>query len=82
VCGPSAADWQERYVHMPNDHQGDEKLENQSYSFPFDNGTENSQDSTTLGFNFSAIWTATRATGATKSIQDQYRSSHDYQGAY
>ena len=79
---PSATDWQESYVHMPSAHQGDEKLDNQSYSLVLDNDTANQQASTTLGFNFSTLWTASGATGVTKSLQDQYRSSNDYQGAY
>lgn len=81
--GPSAADWQESFVHMPNAHQADEKTNNESYAITLDDDTANLQASTTLGFNFSTVWTASAAAGTvTKAIQDQYRSSNDYQGAY
>lgn len=79
---PPAADWQESYVHMPNAHQGDEKQNNESFALVLDNDTANAQASTTLGFDFSTLWTASGATGVTKSLQDQYRSSNDYLGAY
>lgn len=80
--GPNATDWQESYVHMPSAHQGDEKLDNQSYSLVLDNDTANVQASTTLGFNFSTIWTDASPDVVEASIQAQYRSSNDYQGAY
>ena len=81
--GPSAADWQESFVHMPDAHQADEKTNNESYTITLDDDTENLQASTTLGFNFSTVWTASAGAGTvTKAIQDQYRTSNDYQGAY
>lgn len=80
---PSAADWQESFVHMPNAHQADEKSNNESFTITLDNDTANQQASTTLGFNFSTVWTASAGAGTvTKAIQDQYRTSNDYQGAY
>jgi hypothetical protein len=80
--GPAADDWQESYVHMPSAHQADEKLDNQSYSLVLDNDTANQQASTTLGFNFSTLWTTASPNVVEASIQAQYRSSNDYQGAY
>lgn len=81
--GPSSTDWQESFVHMSSSFSSDEKLDNQSYTITFDNDTENSQSSTTLGFDFSALWTASAGAGTvTESIQNQYRTSNDYQGAY
>ena len=80
--GPAAADWQESYVHMPSAHQADEKLDNQSYSLVLDNDTANQQASTTLGFNFTTLWTDGTPDVVEASIQDQYQSSNDYQGAY
>jgi hypothetical protein len=80
--GPSAADWQESFVHMPSAHQGDEKLDNQSYSLVLDNDTANVQTSTTLGFDFSTLWTNASPNVVEASVQAQYRSSNDYQGAF
>jgi len=79
---PPAADWQESYVHMPNAYQADEKQDNDSFALILDNDTENAESSTTLGFDFTALWTAAGATGVTKSLQDQYRSSNSYLSAY
>lgn len=81
--GPSSTDWQESFVHMSSSFNADEKLDNESYTITLDNDTENSQFSTTLGFNFSTLWTASAGAGSiTESIQNQYRTSNDYQGAY
>jgi len=80
--GPAAADWQESYVHMPSAYQADEKLDNESYTLVLDNDTENLQASTTLGFNFNTLWTTGSPDAVEASIQDQYQSSNDYQGAY
>jgi hypothetical protein len=81
--GPNSTDWQESFVHMPSSFSPDEKLDNQSYTITFDNDTANSQSSTTLGFDFSTLWTASAGAGTvTESIQNQYRTSNDYQGAY
>lgn len=79
---PPVADWQESYVHMPNAYQGDEKLDADASTLVFDNDTANQQESTTLGFDFSTIWTEAGATGPSKTVQDQYRSSNDYLAAY
>lgn len=80
--GPTTTEWQESFVHTSSDHQGDEKLDTQSYPLVFDNDTANQQGSLTLGFDFTGLWTVPSATGVTKSIQDQYRSSNDYRGTY
>lgn len=86
--GPAAADWQESFVHMPSAYQANEKLDNQSYSLILDNDTANQQGSTTLGFDFSTLWTETGLDPNDPedqvkiSVQAQYRSSNDYQGAY
>ena len=80
---PTEADWQESFVHMPSDYQANEKTDNDSFTITFDNDTENVQASTTLGFDLSTVWTASAAAGSvTKAVQDQYRTSNDYQGAY
>jgi hypothetical protein len=76
--GPAAADWQESYVHTASTYNADEKLDNDSYALLLDNDTENDVNSATLGFNWGTVWTAAGATGVTKSVQDQYRSSNDY----
>lgn len=81
--GPNSTDWQESFVHMSSSFSPDEKLDNESYIITLDNDTENSQFSTTLGFDFSTLWTASAGAGSvTESIQNQYRTSNDYQGAY
>ena len=80
--GPAAADWQESYVHMPSAYQADEKLDNESYTLVLDNDTENQQDGTNLGFDFNTLWTTGSPDAVEASIQDQYQSSNDYQGAY
>jgi hypothetical protein len=81
--GPNSTDWQESFVHMPSSFSPDEKLDNQSYTITLDNDTANSQSSATLGFDFSTLWTASAGAGTvTESIQNQYRTSNDYQGAY
>jgi len=79
---PSANDWEESYVHMPSDYRGSEKADNQNYRLILDNDTDSAEDSTTLGFNFTTIWTINNPTGLAKSAQDQYRSSNDYRGAF
>lgn len=80
--GGPGDDWQESYVHMPSDYAANEKIDDQSYRLIFDDDRDGAEDSTTLGLGLNTVWTASSPSGTTKEIQEQYRSSNDYQGAY
>ena len=79
--GPLAADWQESYVHMPDAYQAIEKSDNDSFVIVLDDDRDDT-DATTLGFDFSTIWTDSSPDAVDASIQRQYRTSNDYLGAY
>ena len=80
--GPAAADWQESYVHMPSAYRPGDKLDYTSYSLVLDDDSSNDANSTTLGYNFTTLWTDTTPSTVEKALQDQYRSSNDYLAAY
>lgn len=80
--GPSATDWQESYVHMPSTYRAGDKLDDSSYSLLLDDDSSNNVNSTTLGYDFAALWTDTTPSTVEKALQDQYRTSNDYLGAY
>lgn len=80
--GPSAPDWQESYVHMPSDYRAGDKLDDTSYSLLLDDDSSNNATSTTLGYDFAGVWTDATPTTVEKALQDQYRTSNDYLGAY
>jgi hypothetical protein len=78
--GPPESDWQESYVHMPSTYNPEDYQANQTFTLTLDNDTSSDPSSITLGYNFDTVWTAA-STGMTKVLQDQYRSSIDYQAA-
>ena len=80
--GPSATDWQESYVHMPSDYRAGDKLDDTSYSLLLDDDSSNNATSTTLGYDLAGVWTDATPTTVEKALQDQYRTSNDYLGAY
>lgn len=80
--GPSATDWQESYVHMPSDYRASDKIDDQSYSLLLDDDNSNDVNSSTLGYDFAGVWTDASPTTVEKALQDQYRTSNDYLGAF
>ncbi len=68
--------WDESFVHMPSDYNAEDFYKNESPILIFDNDTSGSEDSTTLGYNFSTLWTSNAL------IQEQYRSATDYLGLH
>lgn len=68
--------WGETYVHMPSDFNPEDYFANESPSLIIDTDTAETEDSTTLGINWTTIWTSSG------SVRDQYRSGSDYLGAF
>jgi len=68
--------WDESYVHMPSAFNPEDFYKNEAPILTFDNDTSGSEDSTTLGYNFSTLW------GTDTLIQAQYRSATDYLGMH
>jgi hypothetical protein len=68
--------WQESFVHMASDYNTEDFYKNEAPILTFDNDTSGSEDSTTLGYNFSTVW------GSDALIQEQYRYATDYLGLH
>lgn len=68
--------WGETFVHMASDYNTEDNRANEEAIIIFDTDTDDSATSTTLGINFTTVWTSAG------SIRDQYRSSTDYLGVY
>jgi hypothetical protein len=67
---------------MPSAYRPGDKLDYTSYSLVLDDDSSNDANSTTLGYNFTTLWTDTTPSTVEKALQDQYRSSNDYLAAY
>jgi len=80
--GPSANDWDESYVHMAETYRAADKIENDSYRILLDDDDDDSVTSTTLGYDFSSLWTEGSPTAVEALVQQQYRTSNDYLAAY
>lgn len=68
--------WQESFVHMTSDYNPEDFYKNEAPILTFDNDTDGTQASTTLGYNLSTVWTNDSA------IQTQYRSATDYKSLH
>lgn len=64
--------WSESYVHMPTDFNPEDFYKNEADIIVFDNDTSGNEDSTTLGYNLSTVWTTDSL------IAGQYQRSTDY----
>jgi hypothetical protein len=73
---PDPSLWGEIYVHMPSDFNPEDSISNEAPTITFDTDTSDSDTSTTLGINWTSVWTNAGP------VRDQYRSGTDYLGAY
>lgn len=70
------ADWREAFVHMETTYNNEDFQPNSQPSIIFDNDSDGTDASTTLGYNLSTVW------ANDPLIRDQYRSATDYQGLH
>jgi hypothetical protein len=68
--------WDESFVHMASGYNPEDFYKTETPILVFDNDTSGLQNSTTLGYNLSTVWTTDAA------IQAQYRSAADYRGLH
>jgi len=68
----TAGNWQESYVHMASDFNPEDFYRNESPIITFDDDQSGTDASTTLGYNFSTVWTSNAL------VRDQLRSGTDY----
>lgn len=73
---PSPLTWGETFVHMPSAYNTEDSLRYEAPIIVFDTDTDDSDDSSNLGIDFSVIWTTAGL------VREQYRSGTDYLGAY
>ena len=71
-----AAKWQESFVHMPSDYNTEDFYKNEVPIVTFDNDTAITEESTTLGYNLTTVWTTDSL------IQAQYRAGADYKALH
>ena len=70
------SEWREAFVHMESGYNNEDFLPNAQPVIIFDNDTDGSESSTTLGYNFSTVWTSDAL------VKAQYRSATDYRGLH
>ena len=75
-AAPDPAVWNEIYVHMASDFNPEDRIDSEGQIVTIDTDTDTNPNSTTLGINWTTIWTAAG------DVRDKYRSSSDYQGVY
>ena len=75
-ASPDPRFWGEVFVHMPSAFNPEDPISQETPILVLDTDTSDSEDSTTLGINWTTAWTAAGP------IRDQYRASTDYLGAY
>jgi hypothetical protein len=73
---PDPSLWGECFVHMPSDFNPEEPLSQEAPILVLDTDTSDADDSTTLGINWSTVWTSAG------TVRDQYRTGTDYLGVY
>lgn len=73
---PEAPLWIETFVHQPSAYNTEDNNANEIPLLIFDTDTDTSEDSTTLGINWSTIFTTAG------DVQNQYRRGTDYLGAH
>ena len=72
----TASKWQESYVHMPSAYNPEDFYKTEAPIITFDNDTSGNEDSITLGYNLTTVWTSDSL------IQAQYRNASDYRGMH
>ena len=75
-ANPDPTLWGECFVHMPSDFNPEDSISQEAPLLVLDTDTSDADDSTTLGINWTTIWTSAGR------VRDQYRSATDYLGAY
>ena len=75
-ASPDPALWGETFVHTPSDFNPEDSISQESPILVLDTDTSDVDDSTTLGINWTTIWTDAGP------VRDQYRTATDYLGAY
>lgn len=73
---PALAQWGEVFVHMPSDFNPEDSVTQEAPILTIDTDTSDVDNSTTLGINWTTVWTTAGP------ILDQYRTGADYLGAY
>ena len=68
--------WAEAFVHMPEAYNAEDYFKNAQPSIYFDNDTDGTEDSLTLGYDWDTVW------NTDARIQGQYRTATDYQGMH
>ena len=75
-AAPDPSIWNEIYVHMPSAFNVEDRIDAEGQLITIDSDTDTNPNSTTLGINWTTIWTTAGA------AQNAYRASTDYQGTY
>jgi hypothetical protein len=75
-ASPDPAFWGETFVHMPSDFNPEDSISQEAPILVLDTDTSDVDDSTTLGINWTTIWTSAGP------VRDQYRTATDYLGGY
>lgn len=68
--------WSESYVHMASTYNPEDFYKNESPILIFDDDTAGTENSTTLGYDFTTLW------GSNTLIQNQYRAATDYRALH
>lgn len=68
--------WQESYVHMASDFNPEDFYKNEAPILTFDNDTDGTDGSVTLGYNLSTLWSTDAL------IQAQYQAGTDYRALH
>ncbi len=76
AASPDPALWLESHVQMASDFNPEDPLVNEAPLLVLDTDTADTEDSVTLGINWTTVWTAAG------SIRNQYRTGTDYLGVY
>lgn len=73
---PDPAFWGEVFVHMPSAFNPEDSVTQEAPILVLDTDTADTEDSATLGINWTTVWTAAGP------VRDQYRSGTDYLGVF
>jgi hypothetical protein len=76
AASPDPALWLESHVQMASDFNPEDPLVNEAPLLVLDTDTADTEDSVTLGIDWTTVWTAAG------SIRNQYRTGTDYLGVY
>ena len=75
-ANPDPALWGETFVHMPSDFNPEDATSQEAPIIVLDTDISDADDSTTLGINWTTVWTSAGP------VRDQYRTGTDYLGGY